>query len=226
MAADSAVLKIIVKECCRSLSYNDQERQFSFPLRPDLAAIWQRIMPQVQSLQPEFYRGDFNEALSQLDDLDSRVRRTDLPAIKDAQLLNGEVLRIALAGGEGAATLVKMKAGQYLHVDTGNGIVLGDEYEFATGKSLVTASGAGMGFCTGVSLLHPAPIHVALSRVFTSRYCTHAVAESIWPVYEAAATYVAGQCIDPPTEVVEQCQQLGIGVFPLTFILKGVCAPR
>lgn len=69
MEVSNTVLKQIIKECCRSLSYNDEERQFSFPLHPYIDLKWEILKEIIHKTTPNFYLNDFNYLMSKLGDL-------------------------------------------------------------------------------------------------------------------------------------------------------------
>lgn len=96
MEVSNAVLKQIIKECCRSLSYNDEERQFSFPLYPYLDLIWEKLKGVINKDTPDYYLNDFNHLLSKLGDLPNQFNREEYKKIMDSQLLNGEVIEMIL----------------------------------------------------------------------------------------------------------------------------------
>lgn len=224
MEVSSTVLKIIVKECCRSLSYNDEERQFSFSLRPSLQSIWESKKKAIWSIHPDFMLNDFNAVLLDLEFPSNTDNKISISSLKDEDLVNGEVLSIVISENDVSLRIIKMKRGQYLNVLTGVGLSFGDKYEFCVGRSIVTSEGYNCGICKSISILLPTTYNVVLSRVFLGKYFLNNIGNSLWPIFDEAKEYLDSRnskCLD---NILNISTTLGVGSFAMLNILKGVCA--
>lgn len=224
MEVNNAVLKLIIKECCRSLSYDDEERQFSFSLRPSLHRVWERKKNDIWSIQRDFVLDDFNMVLSDIESSTEIYSALHLTSLKDKDLVNGEVLSIGTFGVDIPTIIVRMKPGQYLNISTGKGISFGDRFDFGIGREVVTSEGYNIGVCKVLAILRPTVLSIALSRVFLGRYYLNNIGSSLWPIYDEAIEYL--RCYDPIRlgKILNICEDLGVGSFALLNILKGVCA--
>lgn len=185
MEVSNTVLKQIIKECCRSLSYNDEERQFSFPLYPHIDLIWEKLQEIIHQNMPNFYLNDFNHLLSKLGDLPNQFNRQEYKNITDSQLLNGEVIETILTEKSEVVRLVKMKAGQYLNNHNGIGISVGKDYVFQIGQNLKTSEGKDLGLIQKLQILIPSQEHIVISKVFIGNYYKKTIAASLWPLYDS-----------------------------------------
>lgn len=224
MEVSSTVLKIIVKECCRSLSYNDEERQFSFSLRPSLQSIWESKKKAIWSIHPDFMLNDFNAVLSNLEFPIDTQNQISTSGIKDNDIVNGEVLKIEIYGEDMPLKLIKMKPGQYLNVLSGMGVSFGDRFEFTVDKNIVTSEGVNKGVCKTISILLPSVYNIVLSRVFLGKYFLNNIGSSLWPIYDDAKEYLNSHDTKRLDNIVTISTKLGIGSFALLNILKSVCA--
>lgn len=224
MEVSSTVLKIIVKECCRSLSYNDEERQFSFSLRPSLQSIWESKKKAIWSIHPDFMLNDFNTVLSDLEFPSDTDNKISISSLKDEDLVNGEVLSIEISEKDVSLRLIKMKRGQYLNVLTGVGYSFGDKYEFCVGRSIVTSEGYNCGVCMSISILLPTSYNVVLSRVFLGKYYLNNIGNSLWPIFDEAKEYLDSRSSKRLDNILNISTTLGVGSFAMLNILKGVCA--
>ncbi len=221
---NNSILKIIVKECCRSLSYNDEERQFSFALRQAQYKIWERIKGQLQEIAPDLYLNEFNNILSNLTDAVNRFQRIPFIEFPDAKIMNGEVLELGVSSGK-TIVYVKMEDGQYLDVITGKGYSMGAGCRYKIGNSIVTSEGVDLGRCTSISLRVPQKEHISLSSHFIGAYYKRPISPSLWDIYDKATSIRMTKC---PTECATICKNLlkmakesGINSFSLLNILKG-----
>lgn len=224
MEVNSAVLKLIVKECCRSLSYNDEERQFSFPLRPSLRRVWECKKKSIREYHPGFTLNDFNEVLSNLEFPTDTRNMISFSSLKDEEIVNGEVLTVETTGTDTPLRLVKMKRGQYFNVSTGAGLSFGDKFEFCLEKDIVSSEGYSHGICKSISLLLPTAYNIALSRVFLGKYYLNNIGSSLWPIFDEAVEYVESRNSKRLDNILTITTNLGAGSFTLLNILDGVCA--
>lgn len=219
MEVSNTVLKKIIKECCRSLSYNDEERQFSFPLYPNIDLIWENLKEVIHRDSPNYYLNDFNHLLSQLGDLPNQFNRQEHKRIEDAQLLNGEVVEITLTGHDVAIRLIRMKAGQYLNCHNGKGISLGKDFVFQIGHNLITSEGKKLGAINRLQLLIPSNEHIAISKVFIGNYYKRVISESLWPLYDSTVNHKSPS-VNGCREYLTISKDLGINSFALLTILN------
>lgn len=224
MEVNSAVLKLIVKECCRSLSYNDEERQFSFSLCPSLHRVWESKKTAIWSIQPDFMLIDFNSVLSNLEFPTDTQNKISISSLKDNDIVNGEVLSIEILEKNVSLKLIKMKRGQYLNVLTGVGLSFGDKFEFCVGKGIVTSEGYNYGVCKSISILLPTTYNVVLSRVFLGKYFLNNIGNSLWPIFDEANEYLDSRNPKRLENILKISTILGVGSFALLNLLKGVCA--
>lgn len=224
MEVSNEVIKLIIKECCRSLSYNDDERQFSFLLRPSLQLqnFWGNNKNKIREYNPEFILDDFNEVLRNLESPGNSLERISCTSLKDEEIINGEVLIIEILGLDSCLKIVKMERGQYFNVNTGTGLSLGDKFEFSIDKNITTSEGVDYGICKSISLLLPTKYDIVLSSVYLGKYYLNNVGDSLWPLYNEI-TNIDVYNSEDVKNILPKCKSLGIGVFPLFNILKGVC---
>lgn len=222
MEVNSTALKIIVKECCRSLSYNDEERQFSFPLCSSLAYVWALNRDIIRQHIPNFTLADFNAVLSQLESPISTQNTIPYTSLSDSEILNGEVISVKFE--DERLFLVKMKTGQYLSATDGVSISFGKQIEFCRGNELVTSEGKSYGKCKEVEIVLPNPYHIALSRVFIGKYYLNKIDNSLWPIYDTAMSYLQLRNNKTLEQIINRCRKSGIGAHSLLYILKGVCS--
>lgn len=224
MEVNNAVLKIIIKECCRSLSYNDQERQFSFSLRPSLHRVWESKKKAIWNIQPDFMLNDFNSVLSSLEFPTDTQNKIPISVLKDNDIVNGEIMSIEIYGEDKPLKLIKMKRGQYLNVSSGMGLSFGDRFEFSVDKNIVTSEGLNQGVCKTISILLPSSYNIVLSRVFLGKYFLNKIGSSLWPIFDEAMEYLNTRDSKRLDDIVTISNKLGIGAFALLNILKSVCA--
>lgn len=224
MEVNNAVLKLIINECCRSLSYNDEERQFSFSLRPSLHRVWESKKKEIWSIQPDFMLNDFNSALSNLEFPTDSQNKISISILKDSEIVNGEVLSVDIYGEDIPLKLIKMKRGQYLNVLSGMGLSFGDRFEFSVDRNIVTSEGFNQGVCKAITILLPSAYNIVLSRVFLGKYFLNNIGSSLWPIFDEAKEYLDSRnskCLD---NILNISTTLGVGSFAMLNILKGVCA--
>lgn len=224
MEVNNAVLKLIIKECCRSLSYNDEERQFSFSLRPSLHRVWESNKKAIWSIHPDFMLNDFNSVLSNLELQADTQNKIPASVLKDNDIVNGEVLSIEIYGEDMPLKLIKMKRGQYLNVLSGMGLSFGDKFEFSVDRNIVTSEGFNQGVCKSISILLPSAYHIVLSRVFLGKYFLNNIGSSLWPIFDEAKEYIDTHDSKHLDYIMTISTKLGIGSFALLNILKSVCA--
>lgn len=219
MEVSNTVLKQIIKECCRSLSYNDEERQFSFPLYPYVDSIWENLQKIIHQNIPDYYLNDFNHLLSKLGDLPNQFNRQECKNITDSQLLNGEVIEIILTEKSEVVRLIKMKVGQYLNYHNGIGISVGKDYVFRIGHNLKTSEGKDLGRIQKLHILMPSQEHIVISKVFIGNYYKRTIGESLWPLYDSFTTQKSTS-IKKCSEFLATSKDLGINSFTLLNILN------
>lgn len=155
----------MIKECCRSLSYNDEERQFTFPLNPCISSIWSKCRNDIKSINPDFHLNDFNQLLARLCDLHNQYSKIGIKRIADSIILSGEVLELSLVDNATPLRLIKMKRGQYLNVNTGQGYSFGENHEYIDNCRLETSEGNFLGTVKSIALLSPSCEHIVLSLI-------------------------------------------------------------
>lgn len=219
MEVSNTVLKQIIKECCRSLSYNDEERQFSFPLYPYIDLIWENLKEVIHKDIPDFYLNDFNNLLSKLGDLPNQINRQECKRITDSQLLNGEVVEIILTEMSDVVRLIKMKTGQYLNYHNGIGITVGRDYVFEIGQNLKTSEGKKFGRIRKLQILIPSQEHIVISKVFIGNYYKKKIGTSLWPLYDCAVNHNSAS-LNKFSEYLTISKNLGINSFSLLTILN------
>lgn len=219
MEVSNTVLKQIIKECCRSLSYNDEERQFSFPLYPYLDLIWENLKEIIHKDIPDFYLNDFNHLLSKLGDLPNQFNRQEYQKITDSQLLNGEVIEIILTENNEVVRLIKMKAGQYLNYHTGIGISVGKGYIFQIGHNLKSSEGKQFGHIKKLQILMPSQEHIVISKVYIGNYYKKTIGVSLWPLYDSVVNHNSTS-LNNCNEYLTISKDLGINSFTLLTILN------
>lgn len=221
MEENNQILKLIVKECCLPLHFDEQERQFSFPFRYPLDEIWQRLRPKIRQLNSEWFLRDFNAVLATLDFPLIQTEIIGIHEISNDELCNGELLELDFKERNAPEIYIKMGGGQYLNRNTGKGYTLSDYTVFKAGNTLVTAEGKKMGEIKAVRLHSPTDIHIALGRVFLSGYYRHTVSSSLWPIYEESLIAIRN---DPKSIDCKYITQIavekGVGVLPLLSILE------
>lgn len=225
MEVNNAVLKLIIKECCRSLSYNDEERQFSFSLRPSLHRVWESKKKAIWSIQPNFMLNDFNAVLSNLEFPTDTQNKISISSLRDKDIVNGEVLNIEIYEKDMPLKLIKMKRGQYLNISSGMGLSFGDRSEFSVDQNIVTSEGFNQGICKTISILLPSSYNIVLSRVFLGKYFLNNIGSSLWPIFDVAKEYINTLDSKRLDDIVNISTELGIGSFALLNILRSVCAP-
>lgn len=222
MEVSSTILKKIVKECCRSLSYDDEERQFSFRLKPSLAMIWEKMKDSIQVEYPDFFIADFNNVLSHIDNLKNMYSKRSIYEMEDRDIMVGEIIEISVAESISPILMVKMKAGQYLRIDDGVALSLGTEISFAKGKEIFTSEGIKIGECRGINICIPSKNSVALSGAFLKKYYKNKVSDSLWSIYEMGKRIVNSSCSRGCEEILTQATASGINALTLMCILKAV----
>lgn len=220
MAANNAVIKRVIKECCRSLSYNDEERQFTFPLNPCISRIWDDIKKEIRTIAPDFHLVDFNQLLIRLCDLHNQCSRIETKHIADVSMLPGEVLELSLVDNDYPLRLVKMKKGQYLDVNTGQGYSLGDKCEFLDNHILKTSEGHVLGSIKSMALLSPSCEHIVLSELFIGDYYKNKISDSIWPIYEKVVNDANPRSGKRFSEYLLMSKKMGVSSFSLLNILN------
>lgn len=183
MEVSNKVLKKIIKECCRSLSYNDEERQFSFPLHSYLDSIWESLKDEICKDCSDFYLNDFNYLLTKLEDLPNQFIRHQCNILEDSSLLNGEIIELTFFDNREDFRLIRMKSGQYLNCVSGVGLSFGKDLVFKVGAAVKTSEGKLLGIIKAISLLAPSNEHIALSNVFIGNYYKKPIGESLWALY-------------------------------------------
>lgn len=219
MEVSNTVLKQIIKECCRSLSYNDEERQFSFPLYPNIDLVWEKLKEVIHKYNPDYFLNDFNQLLSKLGDLANQFNSEECKKIMDSQLLNGEVIEIIFTGYANAIRLVRMKAGQYLNCHNGMGFSVGNDYIFQIGHNLRTSEGKQLGTIQKLQILIPTQEHIVISKVFIGNYYKSTIGESLWPLYNKIVN-PNSTSINNYSEYLTISRNLGVNSLTLLMILN------
>ena len=213
MAVDNAILKIITKECCCSLWFDDEQRQFIFPFRIGLPDIWITIRRRIHRIDPCFNLNDFNNELRRMSSISELSIELPVSEICDADLLPGESLRIKLSQGyTPVSTLVKMKSGQYLDISTGQGFSLGDCASFNAGAAMVTSEGERLGICNSISLLMPTTEHLVMSRVMLGAYYRKRISDSLWPLHNLAKSVNYDNATNVCRELLSMASKMGVGI--------------
>lgn len=220
MEVNNTVLKKIIRECCRSLSYNDEERQFSFSLQPYLDVKWEKLNSQLELTRKEFYRYDFNALLNDIIDLIGKCKSINISRIDDSSLLNGEILEVNFTGQQEPVRLIKMKNGQYLDYSTGNGISLGGSFRFEQGRYVKTSNGIILGEIASICILSPTNVQLALSSIFLGYYYKNHVADSLWPLFELAVDYGNQKTKERLQDLLDMSNELGVSIFTSLHILN------
>lgn len=221
MAVDKGILKIIIKECCRSLSFDDERQQFTFPFRPALSNLWMVIRNLAHDIDPCFNANDFNIELHRLADLPELSIKLSVNEVCDMDLMQGEMLLICWDQGYVPfSTLIKMKKGQYLDCNTGRGFSLGDYASFKTGKVIITSEGEKLGECMSLSLLMPTVEHVVMGRVMLGPYYRKHISDSLWPLYNLAKTVDYNNAKNVCKKLLSMASQMGIGIKPFLNIIN------
>ncbi|MCD8289986.1 MAG: hypothetical protein LUC91_00610 [Prevotella sp.] len=225
MGVNTKLLKIIVKESCRSLSYNDEERLFSFPLNPCLYDIWKNsLKDKVQRYCANFYLNDYNEILWRLKNAVNQYSMLPLNEVYDFDLLNGEILECVLRSPNNVFRFVKMERGQYLDVNSGKRFSLGRTFMFNEGGDIITSEGERLGICKSINLLQPSSLHVAIGSVFLRTYFNHRIADSLWNICDKAEEICQNRRACSCGDMLRLSSKLGVSSFPLLNILKAGCA--
>lgn len=225
MEVNSTILKLIIKECCRSLSYEDEERRFFFLLRPSLFSVWEDKKETIWKYHPDFTLNDFNLVLSNIKYPTDTQNMITFTSLRDEEIVNGEVLNIKTLESEYPSLLIiKMKRGQYLNVLTGAGLSLGDKSKFCVGKNVVTSEGTNLGKCGAITILLPTLYNIVLSSVFLNGYYRNNIGSSLWPIHDEAIGYILSRDANRLGNILRISTELGIGTFALFHILNGVCA--
>ena len=221
MEENSRILKLIVKECCLPLHFDEEERQFSFPFKYRLNEIWERLKPEIHRLNSEWFLRDFNAALAALAFPLNQTEIIHIHNIANNELYNGEVIELDFKEKNIPEIYIKMGSGQYLNRDTGTGYTISEFFEFKVGNILLTSEGKRLGEIRAIRLHSPTDIHIALGRIFLTGYYRHTVSSSLWPIYEEASASMLNNPKDINCERITQIAiKNGIGVLPLLSILK------
>ena len=222
MEVNNAVLKLIIKECCRSsLLYNDEERQFMFPLKPGLNSIWPEIKSVIHTEHPDFHLSDFNQLLARLCDLRNQYTKIEvIKCISDTLILTGEVLELSLVDKSIPLRLIKMKEGQYLNANIGKGYTFGKNIEFINGYPLKTSEGKVLGTIKSIAWLCPSIEHIVLSKLFIGSYYKNKIADSIWPIFDKIVNYNPLILNTDLNDFLLMSRKMGINSFTLLNILN------
>ena len=220
MVVNNTVIKRLIKECCRSLSYNDEERLFTFPLNPCIGHIWEKVKKDIKSIDPDFHLNDFNQLLNRLCDLHNQYSRIETKRIADALILPGEILELSLVDSYNPIRLVKMKRGQYLNVNTGQGYSFGEKHEFIDNNRLETSEGYLLGTVKSTALLSPSCEHIVLSKVYIGDYYRNKISDSLWPIFEMVVNNANPKCNTRFSDYLLMARKMGINSFSLLNILN------
>lgn len=215
----NSVLEIIVEACCKSLSYNDRNLQYVFTFNSSLRVIWEEIKPLIMKYDASFCLRDFNRVLLNLENAITLFRKVSLGGISDAEIMNGEVLEIDF-GMNNTIVLMKMKVGQYLNIDTGQGLSLGSNIQFEENQHIVTSEGNDLGECRRIFLRIPRKEHVVLSNYYLENYYHHKIADSLWPIFNVAENicrFKKNEC----EKLLTMALNSGINTYSLLNLLQG-----
>lgn len=218
MVVSNSLLKKIIERSCRSLSYNDEERQFIFPIQIGINDIWENLKVDIQKECTTFYVDDYNRLLARLNNLPNLYKRISEDSIADVQILCGEVLEVELIDDDIPWRLVKMQSGQYLNAMTGCGYCLCDKFVFAPDACLITSDGYRLGIIKSVTMLSPSIEHILLSQVFIGPYYNNKVSDSIWTLFNVSANN-EGRVVDT-RDCLKMSKSMGINTFTLINILN------
>lgn len=221
MAVDNEILKIIIQNCCRSLSYDEERQQYAFPFRLTLSQVWVNMRGHIHDIDPTFNIDDFNYVLHRLAKLTELSMEKPIEEIVDVDVLPGEMFRINLLDREEKKiTLIKMKHGQYLDITTGRGYSLGDKAKLQPGKAIITSEGEELGVSKSITLLMPTPEHIVMGRVMLGSYYRNNIATSLWPLLKLAKTanYTNSKIIC--LKLTPLAKDMGIGILPLLNIIN------
>lgn len=220
MEADRLFKTRIVKECCRSLCYDAESRQFSFSLRPCLPDKWQRLSIVAKNQHLPFFTLDFNDFIARVDRASKEfIRIPYIYSLTDSQILNGEIIELTF-DNQLAFSYVKMGCGQYLCCQTGVGFTFGSLIEFKTNMRLLNAEGYFLGTIERIALLAPAECHLCIDGAFFGNFFRKSVGSSLWSLFEIATTIVDGGNRSLCTELMQKAITLGIGSLPLLSIVN------
>lgn len=222
MAVNKQVLKYVIRECCRSLSYDYVERQFSFPLSSSLVIRdWDRISSNVRSIDNSFYSNDLDQLLLRLGNLLNECTQEVVhESIADSEIMVGEVLKVTTGAAQSDHLLVKMEEGQYLDSISGRGFSLGNEFEFRIGGEIISSEGERLGTCQSINIEIPTALHVCLSGLFINEYYRNDVAESLWPIYNKAKSVHSKGRNCECNDLICMSKEYGVNSFTLLHILK------
>ena len=221
MAVNNTILKIIIKNCCRSLSFDDERQQFAFPFRPTLSEMWGSMRGHIHDIDPTFHIDNFNSVLHRLARLTELSMEQPLYEAVDVDLLQGEMLRVNLSnGGVPMFTLIKMKHGQYLDITSGRGYSLGDKAKLLPGKTIITSEGEELGVCKSITLLMPTAEHIVMGRVMLGAYYRSNIATSLWPLLKLAKTANYANSKRICAKLTSTAKDMGIGIMPLLNIIN------
>lgn len=181
MEVDKAVIKLIVKECCRGIEYDEILQQYSFALMPELQKIWQKIRPELRIIMSGFREEDFSAILTVLTHLQSNFIRVPISdRLLNTDLLPSEILELTINSEKFVMT--KMGAFQYL-TSTGEGVTLPLKTCFGHDRELITSEGKSLGTIQEVCLRCPSEIHIAASAILLSGYYKNGISSSLWELY-------------------------------------------
>lgn len=221
MAVDNSILKIIIKECCRSLSFDDERQLYTFPFRPALSDKWKAIRAHIHVVDPTFCTDNFNNVLNRIARLTVLCLEQTLYEVVDADLLPGEILRIKLIKGfVPILTIIKMKHGQYLDISTGRGYSFGDRVIFQSGLVITTSEGEELGMCQSIALLMPTSEHIVMGRVMMGTYYRKCIATSLWPLFNISKTVTYTNAMDLCNKLTSMSREMGLGIMPLLYIIN------
>lgn len=217
MAEDRRLFDIIVKECCRSLAYNEQEQRFSFPLLPSLEDLWHRVKKQCVNSHIKYTYYQYIEILRRLDLADSRSLLVPIDCIGDDELLAGEILLLDLSCLDiKSKSMMKMSDGEYLDLSTGYGISLGNGIRFHEGKIIKSSEGDCFGKIKNCWLLCPRIEHISISKVFLKDYYRNRRSDSLWNIFEYAKKICqTSTSIEKESQLVKLAINSGIDAFIL-----------
>jgi len=221
MVVDNEVLKIIIQNCCRSLSFDIERQQYVFPFLPSLSERWETVRNHIRDIDPTFHVSDFNNVLHRIEGLKELSIEQSLYEAADVDLLQGEMLRINLSGvSVPMLTLVKMKKGQYLDIVSGHGYSLGDEVKLQPGRTIITSEGEELGSCKSVTLLMPTAEHIVMGHIMLGSYYRRNIAVSLWPLFKLAKTVNCANSTGICEKLKLMAKDMGIGIMPLLNIVN------
>lgn len=213
MAESNRLLKILVKECTRSLEC--REGVFSFPIRNYIDQDALRSV--IESSGLHFSLNEINAELGKIRMLGSLCRRQELREIAIGDLIEGETLEVELQGDTKRHKLVKVSANSVL-LDTGESIAVTADCALAQGKAWQWCPTLHRAVVSNIWLLESREEHAVVSYTYLDGYFRHKIAYDLQPIRDLAGQIKAGDGDYDP--VLKLAKHSGIGAFQLLNLLN------